>query len=97
MKRWILIIGFFLHTAVIACPVCERQQPKILRGVVHGQGPDSSWDYIIVWSIVAITVITFVFSVKWLLRPGEKNKVHIKYSILNKDEHEQSEYYNRFS
>lgn len=85
MKKWILIIILFWQSAVIACPVCERQQPKILRGIVHGQGPDSSWDYIIVWSVVVITLITLIFAVKWLLKPGEKNKTHIKYSILNKD------------
>lgn len=85
MKKWVLIIMSFWLSTAVACPVCERQQPKILRGIVHGQGPDNSWDYIIVWSVVAITVITVIFAVKWLLKPGEKNKTHIKYSILNKD------------
>ena len=85
MKKWTLIIACFWQAVTQACPVCERQQPKILRGIVHGQGPDSSWDYIIVWSVVAITVATIFFATKWLLKPGEKNKTHIKYSILNKD------------
>lgn len=85
MKKWILIILSLCQMVGIACPVCERQQPKILRGIVHGQGPDNSWDYIIVWSVVVITLVTLVLAVKWILKPGEKNKTHIKYSILNKD------------
>ena len=68
-----------------ACPVCERNQPKVLKGVVHGSGPDSQWDYVIVWVFVLITLTTLYYSVKWLIKPGEKNSDHIKYSILNED------------
>jgi hypothetical protein len=68
-----------------ACPVCERNQPKILKGIVHGSGPDSQWDYVIMWTVIAIAVFSLYYSVKWLIRPGEKNDNHIKYSILNQD------------
>ena len=66
----------------IACPVCERNQPKVLRGVVHGIGPQSSWDYIIVWVAIIITIITLFYTIKWLIKPGEMAQSHIKYSIL---------------
>lgn len=66
-----------------ACSVCEKQQPKILRGITHGAGPDGSFDYIIIWAMIAITMATLYYSVKWLVRPGEKNSVHIKRLILN--------------
>jgi hypothetical protein len=69
-----------------ACPVCERNQPKMLRGVVHGAGPESQWDYVIMWAVIGITIVTFYYSVKWLIRPGERQVDHIKYSILNKEE-----------
>lgn len=85
MKKKIVILIIFLQTLANACPVCERQQPKILRGIVHGTGPDNSWDYVIVWSIAIIAILTLFFSVKWLVKPGEKNKSHIKYFILNND------------
>lgn len=65
-----------------ACPVCERNQPKALRGIVHGSGPDSNWDYVGIWITILIAVITLFFSIKWLIKPGEKNLDHIKYSIL---------------
>lgn len=68
---------------VLACPVCERNQPKILRGVTHGAGPEGKWDYVIVWVTVAIVLLTLFFSVKWLIRPGEKSERHIKRFILN--------------
>ena len=65
-----------------ACPVCQRNQPKIIRGIVHGSGPDSNWDYVSIWITILIALITLFFSVKWLIKPGEKNSDHIKYSIL---------------
>ena len=84
MKKIIvfLFLVVFQMTA-LACPVCERNQPKVLRGIVHGAGPDSNWDYVSIWITILIAVITLFFSVKWLIKPGEKNSDHIKYSILN--------------
>lgn len=70
---------------VFACPVCERNQPKLLKGVTHGAGPESQWDYVIVWATVAIVLFTLFFSVKWLVRPGEKSGGHIKRFILNNE------------
>lgn len=83
MKKVITtLILILLQTAAFACPVCERNQPKILRGIVHGSGPDSNWDYVSIWTTILIAVLTLFFSVKWLIKPGEKNLDHIKYSIF---------------
>lgn len=85
-KKIIILFALVLQiSAMMACPTCERQQPKILRGIVHGLGPEDSWDYVIVWTIAIVTLITLFFSIKWLIKPGEKNKEHIKYFIINKD------------
>lgn len=84
MKKLFIIGGLaFLGGAVIACPVCERNQPRLLRGITHGAGPDSRWDYVIVCSMLAIVVLTLFYSVKWLIRPGEQKADHIKRTILN--------------
>lgn len=78
----ILLFVLFLQVAV-ACPVCEKQQPKITRGLTHGAGPESNWDWVIIGVITAITVLTFVFSLKYVIKPKEKNTNHIKRLILN--------------
>jgi uncharacterized protein HemY len=84
MKRFILIIVFFaVRVIVIACPACTSQQPKILRGITHGTGPENNWDYVIVLAAVAVVLFTLLFSVKCLLHPGEKNSGHIKQFIFN--------------
>jgi len=70
------------HTAATACPVCEKQQPKLLRGITHGAGTESEWDWIIVGTALAITLYTLYRSVKLLLLPGESEQSHIKQSIL---------------
>jgi uncharacterized protein HemY len=84
MKKILSVVLMLMISAgAFACPMCEKQQPKILRGVVHGGVPESQWDYVIVWSVAIITAITLFFAVKWIVRPGEKSRNHIKYSILN--------------
>jgi hypothetical protein len=71
--------------ASFACPACEKQQPAFLKGITHGAGPDGNWDYVIVTIAVIIVLITFFFSVKWLIRPGEQSQSHIKRLVLNNE------------
>lgn len=84
MKKFlvsVLLLGGLIIAK--ACPVCEKQQPKILRGITHGAGPQSSWDYLIVSVAAVIVVGTLFFSIKWLLSPGEKDEKHIKRIVLS--------------
>ncbi len=83
MKNALLIFSFFLLSAAsYACPVCDQQQPKLLRGITHGAGPDSNWDYVIISVMGAIVLVTLFYSIKWLLTPGEASVGHIKRFIL---------------
>lgn len=68
---------------VVACDVCQKQQPKILRGVAHGAGPQSDWDYVIVGVTAVIALVSLVYALRWMIKPGEKSRDHIKHSILN--------------
>lgn len=84
MKNKLATLLFLLIAGVVnACPVCERNQPKMLKGVTHGSGPESQWDYVIIVSVGIIVLITLFFSVKWLIFPGEKSNTHIKRTVLN--------------
>jgi len=85
MKMKALLIQLFALSLQIvsACPVCEKQQPKITQGLTHGAGPQSNWDWVIIAIIAAITLLTFLYSLKYLIKPGEKNTNHIKQSILS--------------
>lgn len=71
------------YQLIMACDACKKQQPKITQGFTHGAGPESNWDWVIIIIISAITLLTFVFSLKYLIRPGEKNSDHIKQTILS--------------
>lgn len=84
MKRYYLLL-ILLITRLIsyACPLCEKAQPRILRGITHGTGPENNWDYIIVLAALIVVVITLFFSVKWLIQPGEKTQQHIKRLVIN--------------
>ena len=73
MKK-IFLTGILLLNVlfVFACPVCERNQPKVLKGITHGAGPESQWDYVIELTTAAIVLVTLFFSVEWLVRAGVK-------------------------
>ncbi|MDX5319794.1 MAG: hypothetical protein LPK45_01910 [Bacteroidota bacterium] len=90
MKRFIFFLLALLGSwyAGVACPVCEKQQPKLLKGISHGAGPESNWDMLIVVIMVLLTVTTLYFSFRLLLRPKEGNPDHIKMSILKSEYHE---------
>lgn len=83
--RIIVTILFMLISSISAftCPVCEKQQPKITQGLTHGTGPQSNWDWVIIAVMTLITALTLIYSVKYLIKPGEKCENHIKQSILN--------------
>lgn len=86
MKKYILGIFFLLsRISAFACAACQKQQPAILRGITHGTGPDSKWDFVIISVAVAFFLLTLFYSVKWLVRPGEQSPTHIKKFILNNE------------
>lgn len=86
MKK-LLFLGFlfFLYHFSMACEVCEKNQPKITRGITHGSGPQSNWDWVIITIMVLITLLTLAYSIKYLVKPGEKNSDHIKKTILSNE------------
>lgn len=86
LRRSLAIVAFLLVNGVVmACEVCKKQQPKILKGITHGAGPQSDWDYVVVWCMVLIVLVSLFYGIKWMLQPGEKDTEHIKRSIFNFD------------
>lgn len=75
---FLLVVNF-----AFACDACKLQQPKVTRDFTHGVGPRGDFDWIIVAVIAVLTILTFIYSLKFLVKPGEKDRNHIKNSILN--------------
>lgn len=83
-KTLISFLLFFLSVLpAVACEVCQRNQPKLLQDISHGTGPQAESDYYIIGGAVIIVLLTLVYSLKYLLKPGEQNLGHIKNLILN--------------
>ncbi len=83
-KKIFFILGsLFTSAAAFACTACDKQQPKVLKGISHGVGPQSQWDYLIVSVVAIIVLVSLYYSVKWMIKPGEKSANHIKRTILN--------------
>ena len=86
MKKALLSFALLSSGLIVfACPPCEVAQPRYLKGITHGTGPQSNWDLLIISATAVIVVATLFFSLKWLLISGEKSDTHIKHLILNID------------
>lgn len=66
-----------------ACEVCEQNQPEPLKGITHGIGPTGTIDYIIITVAAIIVSVALFLSIKYLVKPKEKNSDHIKNIVLN--------------
>lgn len=62
MKKVFFLLALLVMTLVVsACPTCSQQQPRILRGISHGAGPESNWDLLIVTAMALVVVATLFF------------------------------------
>lgn len=67
---------------VLACEVCKKSQPEVLREVSHGTGAEANFDYVIIWSAAVVVAITLYLSIRYLVRPNEGAKDHIKNIVV---------------
>lgn len=74
----LFIVVAFFPSGLWACEVCQNNQPKILKNITHGTGPQGNTDYIIIWSAIVIVAVTLFLSIKFLVRPKEAAPGHIK-------------------
>lgn len=86
MKKIIATLSAFfviLSQEILACEVCEKNQPELLRGITHGTGPQGYIDYIIIAISALIVIATMVYFIKYLVWPKEDDPNHIKRRIIN--------------
>jgi hypothetical protein len=83
LKKVLSVTLILLVNYALACDACQLQQPEVTKDLTHGAGPESNWDWFIVGIVILITVLAFIYSVKYLIKPGEKDKKHIKYSVFS--------------
>lgn len=55
------------------------------RANAHHANPGGALDYILVAAGVVIVLLVCIFTVKFLIQPGERNPRHIKSRILRDD------------
>ncbi len=84
-QKLILLIAliFINNVTTMACEACNQNQPKILRGITHGSGPQSNWDYFVVIIMVLVTLYSLYATVKCFVKPTDKQYNDIKNTILN--------------
>ncbi|GAB3299406.1 hypothetical protein GCM10027511_14620 [Hymenobacter humi] len=74
MKRnlFALLSCLLLALPALACPVCEKNQPKGFAGVTHGVGPGGAFDYVMLYGSIAVVVVTLMLFFRFLLRPDNR-------------------------
>ncbi len=86
MSLIILMFCFINNSYALAlCDLCKANQPKGLEDVTHGEGPEGNIDYIIMYAAIVIVGYTLVMSIKYLVKPKEKEREHIKNLVLDED------------
>ncbi|ULQ58314.1 hypothetical protein KJS94_08915 [Flavihumibacter rivuli] len=79
----LLLVALLIGNMLNACPVCEQQQPKFLKGITHGPGPQTNWEWVIVGVMGVITLFILAYTVACFVKPEGKGVQDIKQSILN--------------
>ena len=74
MKKLLIvaIATLLLALPALACPVCEKNQPKGFAGITHGVGPGGTFDYLMLYGAIAVVVLTFALFVRYLVRPDNR-------------------------
>lgn len=82
-----ILVGFLLLTVcparAFACEVCKKNQPEVLQDISHGTGAQANLDYVIICSALVIVGITLFLSLKYLIRPNEGKRDHIKNIVVD--------------
>ncbi len=83
-KKMIFLVAImFWVFPSFACEVCQVNQPKMLKNITHGTGPQGNTDLIIIWTAAVIVTVTLIYSIKYLVNPKENKKDHIKNSVID--------------
>ena len=83
IKQFGILFFILISTPLLACDVCSKQQPRVLKNITHGAGPQGQEDYIILISAIIIVLFTLFFSIKYLVKPGEKSPQHVKNIVID--------------
>ncbi|MCB0537953.1 MAG: hypothetical protein R3A50_04315 [Saprospiraceae bacterium] len=73
-KAFTSALMMFCFFQVFACELCKSQQPELLKDIVHGTGPQGTFDFIILWVAIIIVLATLVLSVLFLIKPDKSDK-----------------------
>ena len=64
-----LLTMLLLALPTLACPVCQKSQPKGFANITHGVGPGGPFDYFMLYGSIAVVVLTFGLFFRHLFRP----------------------------
>lgn len=81
MKTKLISTGFLWlisFVSLIACPVCDKRQPKGFAGITHGTGPEGAFDYWMLYGSIAVVTVTLLLFIRFMIRPETAAMRHLK-------------------
>lgn len=51
-----------------------RRQSRITREATHSVGPRTEWDYLVLWCAALVAVISLIYTIVWIISPGDKSR-----------------------
>ncbi len=72
-----------LPLEILACEVCQKNQPKILQNITHGTGPQSDLDYILIWTAIGVVIVSLAISIKLIIQPKDNRHEQIKNIVID--------------
>ena len=72
-KNLFALLALLLFTLpALACPLCQKNQPKGFANITHGVGPGGPFDYVMLYGSIAVVVFTFGLFFRHLFRPDNR-------------------------
>ena len=71
---YLTIVFCLLSLRSLACPACQKRQPKGFANITHGTGPEDLFDYVMLYGSIVVVVLSFGLLIYYSLKP--KRAVH---------------------
>lgn len=81
MKTKLFITGFFWIIAanlLTACPLCKKRQPVGFADITHGTGPESVFDYWMLYGSIGVVILTLFLFIRFTIKPETAAMRHSK-------------------
>ncbi len=68
-SRFLALLFCLLSAWSLACPLCQKRQPKGFANITHGTGPENLFDYVMLYGSIVVVVLTLGLLIYYSIKP----------------------------